>query len=148
MDTAPVVVGVDGSDASLAALKWAGAYASKFELPLEAVIAWDFGPYYGYPVPDFDDELRSWAHDAMADAVRTALGEDADVKQRVVRGQSAPVLLEAAQLASLLVVGTRGRGAFAGMLLGSVSQHAVSHAPCPVVVIPHDEEETKGKAAK
>lgn len=139
MDTAPVVVGVDGSDTSRVALAWAAEYARKYELPLEAVIAWDFGPYYGYPVPDFDEELRNWATESIADAVRSVLGEDAQITQRVVRGQSAPVLLEAAKTASLLVVGTRGRGAFAGMLLGSVSQHCVSHAPCPVVVIPHAE---------
>ena len=141
MDTAPVVVGVDGSDASHVALAWAAEYARRFELPLEAVIAWDFGPYYGYPVPDFDEELRTWATDSIAESIRTVLGEDAQVTQRVVRGQSAPVLLEAAKDASLLVVGTRGRGAFAGMLLGSVSQHCVSHAACPVVVIPHVEAE-------
>ncbi len=141
MSIAPVVVGVDGSEASRAALKWAADYARKYDLPLEAVIAWDFGPYYGYPVPDFDQELRSWATDSIADAVREVLGEDAEVTQHVVRGQSAPALLEAAKSASLLVVGTRGRGAFAGMLLGSVSQHVVSHASCPVVVIPHPEDD-------
>ena len=137
MDTAPVVVGVDGSDASRAALAWAAEYARRFELPLEAVIAWDFGPYYGYPVPDFGDELVNWATETIAESVRTVLGADAQIAQHVIRGQSAPVLLKAAKSASLLVVGTRGRGAFAGMLLGSVSQHCVSHAPCPVVVIPH-----------
>lgn len=136
MDTAPVVVGIDASEAAGAALRWAAEYADKFELPLEAVIAWDMGPYYGYPAIDVDRDAEKRAHKALADTIRDVLGEDAVVTQRVLRGQTAPVLLEAGKSAALLVVGTRGHGAFAGMLLGSVSQHCVQHATCPVVVIP------------
>lgn len=136
MDTAPVVVGIDASETARAALSWGAEYAKKFELPLEAVIAWDMGPYYGYPVTDLDHEAEKRAQTALADTVRDVLGEDAAPQQRVLRGQAAPILLEAAKSAALLVVGTRGHGAFSGMLLGSVSQHCVQHATCPVVVIP------------
>lgn len=136
MDTAPVVVGIDASETARAALEWAAQYAAKFNLPLEAVIAWDKGSYYGYPAVPIDHGAEKRAQTAMADTIRDVLGEDAAITQRLVRGKPAPVLLKAAQSASLLVVGTRGHGAFAGMLLGSVSQHCVQHAPCPVVVIP------------
>ena len=59
----------------------------------------------------------------------------ARVQAQVIRGSAAAVLLEASRDADLLVVGNRGRGAFAELLLGSVSEHCVRHAPCPVVVV-------------
>lgn len=136
MDTAPVVVGIDASETARVALAWADEYARKFNLPLEVVIAWDKGSYYGYPAVPRDIGAEKRAQTALTDTIREVLGEDADVTPRLMQGKPAPVLLKAAKSASLLVVGTRGHGAFAGMLLGSVSQHCVQHAPCPVVVIP------------
>jgi nucleotide-binding universal stress UspA family protein len=58
------------------------------------------------------------------------------ITRRVVKGASAPALLEAAESANLLVVETRGHGGFAGLLLGSTSQHCAQHPPCPVVIVP------------
>lgn len=136
MGTAPVVVGIDASESARAALRWAAEYANRFDLPLEAVIAWDLDPYYGYPILQFERDAEERAQQAMADTIRDELGEDAALTQRVLRGKAAPILLEAGKSASLLVVGTRGHGAFTGMLLGSVSQHCAQHATCPVVIIP------------
>lgn len=72
-------------------------------------------------------------------AVDDALGvtPGVEVEQSVLEGTPAQVLVEAAQGADLLVVGTRGHGGFTGLLLGSVSQQAAHHAPCPVVIVPH-----------
>ncbi|HTZ07910.1 MAG TPA: universal stress protein, partial [Acidimicrobiales bacterium] len=78
----------------------------------------------------------------LRDTVRQVLGENPEVPVRLVvrEGHPAPVLIDEAGGADLLVVGSRGHGAFMGMVLGSVSEHCVSHAPCPVVVVRHDDE--------
>ena len=136
-----VVVGVDGSKASQTALLWAATYAEKFDLDLEAVMTFQIGSHQGYPLPDVDDEVKNRTIKALNDSIAETLGEGADVVRTVVRRPAPLALLKAAETASLLVLGTRGRGAFAGMLLGSVSQHCVAHAPCPVVVIPPDEKD-------
>jgi nucleotide-binding universal stress UspA family protein len=132
-----IVVGVDGSSSSLDALGWAAAQAELTGSTLEVVSTWDWPASLGWAVPVPDD------FDASADAVRgleTALAvvqaehPGLSIEIRVVEGHPAPVLVEASRDAGLLVVGSRGRGAFAGMLLGSVSEHCVTHAHCPVVV--------------
>jgi len=130
-----IVVGVDNSPGSRAALGWALAQARLTGARVEAVAAWRQPATYEYsygaiPFPAPDDS-------AVAEAVGTAQ-QPVDVRLKVVHGPAAQVLLEAAAGAELLVVGSRGHGAFAGMLLGSVSQHCTQHAPCPVVVIPDD----------
>ncbi len=131
-----VVVGVDGSKASQTALAWAATYAEKYGLGLEAVMTYQLGTVHGYPIPDVDDETKNKTARALRSAIVEVLGEDSGTVETVVRRPAALALLKAAENAALLVVGTRGRGAFSGMLLGSVSQHCVQHAPCPVVVIP------------
>jgi nucleotide-binding universal stress UspA family protein len=131
-----VVVGVDGSDSSAEALRWAVRQSGLTGQELHAVVSWD------YPVDfaaggfaEFDPEAN--ARDVLATAVADALDPvDAErVHQHVVAGHPARVLLDAAADADLLVVGSRGHGGFAGMLLGSVSQHVVAHATCPVLVV-------------
>lgn len=136
-----VVVGVDGSRASQAALAWAARYASKFQLELEAIMTWHLGTMHGYPLPDVDDVAKSKAKKALHESIVEVLGEDSGVVETVLRRPAALALLKAAESASLLVLGTRGRGAFSGMLLGSVSQHCVQQARCPVVVIPPPPDE-------
>jgi len=133
-----IVVGVDGSSASIDALRWAIRQASLTGGAVEAVIAWQYPMAYGgYPIATDVD----WPSNA-GEVLDTALGqaqvsEAAPVTRKVVEGHPAQVLVDAAADADLLVVGSRGHGGFAGMLLGSVSEHVAAHALCPVLVIRH-----------
>jgi len=132
-----VVVGIDGSAASKDALAWAARQARLTSAELHAVIAWWPPVTYGY-LPDYSDaDFESDARKVVEEVVDEVLGTDAAVAvtTQVVEGHPAPVLVDAAKEADLLVVGSRGHGAFAGMLLGSTSQHCVQHATTPAVVI-------------
>jgi nucleotide-binding universal stress UspA family protein len=138
-----IVVGVDGSEPSKRALRWAADQAKLTGARLNVVTTWEFPPTFGwappYP-PDFDPDRD--ARKALQETVEEVLGTDAGVvvDLTVVEGHPAPVLTETAQGAELLVVGSRGHGAFLGLALGSVSEYAASHAPCPVVVVRHPED--------
>ena len=131
-----IVVGVDGSPASLCALEWAVGQASLTGAVVEAVTSWQYpAGYGGYPL-DTGTDWPANAHAIQDTAVKEALGDDATALVRLVaEGHPVRVLLDAAAGAELLVVGSRGHGGFTGMLLGSVSEHVVAHAPCAVVVI-------------
>jgi nucleotide-binding universal stress UspA family protein len=131
-----IVVGVDGSPASLVALQWAVRQASLTGAVVEAVTSWQVpATYGGYPV-DAGTDWRANAHAIQDTAVKEALGDEATALVRsVVRGHPVPVLLDAATGAELLVMGNRGHGGFAGLLLGSVGEHVVAHASCAVVVV-------------
>jgi nucleotide-binding universal stress UspA family protein len=135
-----IVVGVDGSPASLGALTWAVRQASLTGAVVEAVTAWEFpATYGGYPILAGTD-WRADAQSIQDIAVKEALGDEATfLVRRVEQGHTVRVLLDAAADADLLVVGSRGHGGFTGMLLGSVSENVVAHAPCAVVVVkfPH-----------
>ncbi len=142
MDAKPVIVGVDGSPDSVRALHWAAEYARAYQAPLQALTAFDvpsiWGPLAmaGWENPTLlEEDSRSM----LADTVRNALGEHAQVEERVLQGYPAQALVTASRDAQLLVVGSRGRGGVTGMLLGSVSQHVVTHAQCPVTVLPHQD---------
>jgi nucleotide-binding universal stress UspA family protein len=131
-----VVVGVDGSESSRRALRWAARQAELTGAALQVVHAWDVPSAYGYvPVVELDWEAEARAE--LARTVKDALGAEhaGELHGELVRGHAAESLLAASEGADLLVVGSRGRGGFAGMLLGSVSQYLVTHARCPVVVI-------------
>lgn len=136
-----IVVGVDGSPASLRALHWAAAEAARRESGLDVVHAW-LTPYPLGPADVFTDptpfETRGWEIINRAIA-SLAPHEHApfDVRPVLVEDHAGKALLRAAESAELLVVGSRGRGGFSGLLLGSVSHHCVHHASCPVAVIPH-----------
>lgn len=133
-----IVVGVDGSPASRAALQWAVDYAGISGVALQAVIAWHY-PSTG--MWGIDADFESFAHGALEEALKPVVDAhpEMDIESCVVEGPAAQVLLDVARTAELLVVGSRGHGAFAGMLLGSVSTHCVHHARCPVVVVPGEE---------
>ncbi len=140
-ETAPfsrIVVGVDGSDSSLMALEWAARQAELTGSTLDAMTTWDWPMNYGWAVPiPSDYNPKSDAQDLVDEAVARVrdMHSRVDVRTTVVEGHPAPVLIEASRAADLLVVGSRGHGEFAGMLLGSVSEHCVSNAHCPVVVV-------------
>ena len=133
-----IVVGVDGSEPSLNALRWAGKQARMTGATLRVLTTWQVATGTGW-VPTFpvDYDPQAVARQALDEAVTETLGADPDVAvERIVKeGHAAPVLLAAAKDADLLVVGSHGHGAFAGMLIGSVSEHLVRHAPCAIVIV-------------
>ncbi|PWI44735.1 universal stress protein [Streptomyces sp. ICBB 8177] len=135
-----IVVGVDGSSTSKDALRWALRQARVTGATVEAVTAWEYPQFYGsmgWSPPETDPELERAARKVLADAIAEVASEEPGVEVRpvVAYGVPAAILLEAAKDAALLVVGNRGHGGFTGALLGSVGQHCVQHASCPVVII-------------
>ncbi|MFF7196104.1 universal stress protein [Streptomyces sp. NPDC008079] len=140
-----IVVGVDASPGSEAALHWAMEYARQVGASLSAVAAWQYPSMYGYSwgylpsMPDggnFAISAEKCLEETVARVVKNQNGSMVQVATHSVEGHPAQILTDAARDARLLVVGTRGHGTFAGVLLGSVSQHCVQHASCPVVVVP------------
>jgi nucleotide-binding universal stress UspA family protein len=139
--TNKIVVGVDGSAGSKRALQWAADEAVLRGAELVIVHAWHLPPgaYVPY-VPAAATAVGMMEEDAeklLADA-EASIAMPAGVRMRhvAVEGTAATQLLHQAADADLLVVGSRGRGGFTGLLLGSVSQHCAHHAPCPVVIVP------------
>ncbi len=134
-----VTVGVDASEGSVRALRWALREARLRGARLRAVLAWS---YLDQPKGSFDpaygeDDARGQLDEALALVAGGA--DDVEIDPVLVNDLPARALLAAARDADLLVVGSRGLGGFKGLLLGSVSQQVVQHAPCPVVVVPGDE---------
>ena len=133
-----IVVGIDGSEPSKEALRWAVRQAQITGAKLLAVMAWEYPTSFGWAPPyprEFDPERDT--RKALDAIVEEALGTDrsVEVESIAVEGHPATELLEAAKGADLLVVGSRGHGAFTGMMLGSVSQRCMTHASCPVMVV-------------
>ncbi|HXZ82857.1 MAG TPA: universal stress protein [Acidimicrobiales bacterium] len=135
-----VIVGVDGTPSSVNALRWAAHQAELTGATLRVVTTWAFPATVGWTPPypeDFDPEADARA--VQKDTIAEALGEDPNIPLElvVVEGHASATLIEMSHEASLLVVGCRGHGAVAGLLVGSVSEHVVCHASCPVVVVRH-----------
>ncbi|MEO5833132.1 MAG: universal stress protein [Nakamurella sp.] len=137
----PVVVGVDGAATGEPAIEFAFAEAASRNVPLYAVLAWDEGPLLraaaGIPLPLDFTAANVRNRDLLDAAVEPAVHRHPDVivHQYVVSGHPTERLLERSGDASLLVVGSRGHGGFAGMLIGSVSASMIAHARCPVAVV-------------
>jgi nucleotide-binding universal stress UspA family protein len=140
-----IIVGVDGSDASQAALEWAAARTDRFG-PVRPVHSWDyplsvwapspFGPGMAPPAA----EMAAAAQEA-ADKLVADLGDDIPHEAPIVEhGDAGAVLVEAARDAELLVVGTRGRGPVRANVIGSVARHCADHTPVPLVIVPHHDE--------
>jgi nucleotide-binding universal stress UspA family protein len=139
-----IVVGIDGSETSRLAARWAAHEAQLRRAELLLLSAWEI-PSYGFSFydagisEDLLKALRKKAEDNLAvglDEVRD-VARDVGVATKVVEGQAAGALIEASRGADLLVVGSRGLGGFRDLLLGSVSQQCADHAPCPVVIVRH-----------
>ena len=138
-----IVVGVDGSDSSRKALRWAYDEAAHHGASITAVSAWHppalpmTPPYGSVPPEGYVTQPKQDALDLLERFVNDLdVREPAvDVRTAVEEGNPAQVLIELSKEADLVVVGSRGHGGFKGMLLGSVSQHLVAHAECPVVVV-------------
>jgi nucleotide-binding universal stress UspA family protein len=155
-----VVVGVDGSAGARAALRWAIAESRLRQARLRAVHAWTpdylgggyaaMGGGYGFVAAgagDYASEIREAAQE-MLERVIAEMAVDTEgvaIEREVVEGVPAQVLVEAAGAGDLLVVGSRGHGGFAGLLLGSVSQQCAHHARCPVVIV-HAPKPSPGEA--
>lgn len=128
-----IVVGVDGSQASKEALRMAARYAEMCPATLHAVIAWRLPEIYAYTPRDYADDARHTLEQALDDAL--GAGAHNKVVSHVLEGSAAPALMGLCEGAEMLVVGNHGHGGFTGMLLGSVAQHVVQHACCPVLVV-------------
>lgn len=137
MDT--IVVGTDGSTGSRGALRWAVREAELRGAELLVVHGWQVPAVpEAYMVPSL--EYEEAATTILAEAVQTAremaaIPESLSIRSSVVNLRAEEALIDASEHAQLLVVGSRGHGAFAGLLLGSVSLHCASHAACPVVIV-------------
>lgn len=152
--TRRIVAGVDGSPSSKAALVWALRQAELTGASVDAVIAWHY-PIVGAGIPhapaaamagaDFAEIARIVLTRAITEVIDPASA--VKISSTVAEGNAAQVLLEAADGADLLVVGSRGHGGFTGALLGSVSQHCAHHAPCPLVIVREPGRRHGGKAA-
>jgi nucleotide-binding universal stress UspA family protein len=138
-----IVVGIDGSDRSREALRWAVDEAKLRKDRVLAVHAWEppIVPAVDIPPaepPVYLPELIAQVQDGAAALVERATAEfrseGVEVVATAIEGSAASVLVEAAEDADLLVVGSRGRGGLAGLLLGSISHQVALHAPCPVVI--------------
>jgi nucleotide-binding universal stress UspA family protein len=140
-----IVVGIDGSDGSRAALRWAVEEAVVRGAIVEAVSAFHV-PYAGaasvMPLmldpKEFEEAARAVLDKVLAEVSEEAAALPAPITPLVVEGPASTVLVEAGRRASMLVVGARGHGGLAGMLLGSVSRQVTEHATVPVVVVPKE----------
>ncbi len=136
-----VVVGIDGSAESIAALGWAKQYAAATGAKVTAVHAWHYPAAFGQPegklppsvAAEIEERMREELAEAVAQVYPDPAGGQVDMLLRY--GHPVQVLIDESKDADLLVVGHRGHGAFTGMLVGSVSIHCVSNAACPVVVV-------------
>jgi nucleotide-binding universal stress UspA family protein len=139
-----IVVGVDGSDGSRRAWVNALGLARATNSSITVVhayhdIGYAYGAMYGMSVPPPDPEEFRREAEALIDKVIGPVPDDVEVDKVVAKGSVARILLEAAGDADILVVGSRGRGGFTGLLLGSTSHQVISHSPCPVLVVPPEE---------
>lgn len=137
----PVLVGVDGSPSSVAALRKAAELAESSGEPVLAVTAWQFPITYDTSLPPDIWSPEGEAQATLDRALMEAFGEHRPpgLRARIASGPAAPVLIDLSEDASMLVVGSRGRGGFVGLLLGSVSTACAQHAHCPVLIM-HDPE--------
>jgi nucleotide-binding universal stress UspA family protein len=137
---ATIVVGVDGSESAAKALRWAAEEARLRDATLVVLHAWHFvyggGPELVLPAPNIEDveaDARTVLHDIVKEAEDDLAG--LLVEERVVHGDAGGALVAASAAADVVVIGSRGRGGVAGLLLGSVSQHVAHRATCPVVIV-------------
>lgn len=134
---------------SVAALRWAARIAPALDATITAVAAWHFPVDTGFGwsmPPGWDPEAA--AREVLEDALTTAFGDKPPqgLTRRTVMGHAAYVLIEESRSAQMLVVGSRGHGGFAGLLLGSVSSACAEHAQCPVMVV-HGADAQEGLAS-
>ncbi len=143
MAAKPVVVAVDGSEGSLRAVEWAAADAVRRASPLRIVSVPAMPPRMqadDLPTPTVADELRDFSEQALATGLARArdIAPDLVIETHLLSGPPALAIAGSGAGALVLIVGARGIGEFAAMLLGSVSRYAATHSSCPVVVVRGD----------
>jgi nucleotide-binding universal stress UspA family protein len=133
-----IIVGVDGSQPSIDALRSAARLAAALERPLEAISVWVYPPVFEAN-PPVQWELKEDAQRTVDSAGAAVFGAETPAwfTATTRRGSPARVLIEESAGAEMLVLGSRGHGGFVGMLLGSVSTACVQHAQCPVMIVRH-----------
>lgn len=135
-----ILVGVDGSEGSRRALRWAVEEAVARRAVLEPAVVWQSPYHFGeellYPVAE--EKIAAGAKEQLDTAVAEAVGDGQiiDIECSVLHGDAAQTLCDRSAHSDLLVVGSRGHGGFAGLLLGSVSTKCAHHSLCPVVIVP------------
>jgi nucleotide-binding universal stress UspA family protein len=138
--TAAVVVGIDGSEQSRAALLWAMRYATLTGATVEPVAVWhqpvQFSDVPPPPADDFQRQAHQWLAEAVSGSQDSAGDPAPPVWAHIEQGDPSQVLLAYSDRAQLLVLGNHGRGALGAMVLGSVAQRCAHHARCPVLVVP------------
>ncbi len=143
-----VVVGVDESEGARKAFDWAVAEARAHGARVVVVHAFQpLSGYYPYSAVEgqhlragIEEETRQAAEAFIQGLLSDAKAHDVEIEPVIARGRASEALLDCAKTADIVVVGSRGHGGFTGLLLGSVSQQVVHHAPCPVVVVPRHSE--------
>ncbi len=136
-----IIVGVDGSESSKNALRWAARLAPSLNATIHAIVAWEypivFGLEGGIPGIWKPDET---AKEILSNTLDSVFGKErpAGLKGSISQGHPTFVLLDASEGAEMLIVGSRGLGGFKGLLLGSVSSSCAEHAKCPVLVVHGD----------
>lgn len=138
-----IVVGVDGSEPSKQALRWAAFIASTTGASIDAIASWRLNAFASGPA--LIERPAEWDRTKEINAMLEATLEDvfadsppARLNSIVQEGVAAKVLIEASEGARMLLVGSRGHGGFVGLMLGSVSTACAAHASCPVMVIHGD----------
>jgi nucleotide-binding universal stress UspA family protein len=132
-----IVVGVDGSTESKAALRWAGQLAATYGARLDVVAVWEYAALFGitpaaefeFPVQDIEQSLEETLNEVFG------TGRPADIRVKALEGSAADTLVTVAKDALMIVVGSRGRGGLTGMLLGSVSAKVAAEATCPALIV-------------
>jgi nucleotide-binding universal stress UspA family protein len=135
--TGRIVVGVDGSPESALALSWAARIARSEHAGIDVVAAWEFPVNLGWTTLPADFSPKQEIRRAALAAVDEAFGTDLPRDLRVIthEGNAANVLIERSATALMIIVGSRGHGAFMGLLLGSISARVAEQAKCPVLVV-------------
>ncbi len=138
-----IIVGIDGSESSVKALKHASRLAAALGAPLEAVTVWQLT----HTIYDISRSEPDWTPERdieklLSDAADAAFGESrpAGFTMTVLQGNPARTLIRYSADAEMLVLGSRGHGGFTGLLLGSVSNATVAHASCPVLIVHNNDE--------
>ncbi len=143
-DKGLVLVALDGSPSSTAALEWAAKYASGLNMRVEVVNVWEHvdstlivaGMGFGSDAYVGESDPKVWSDQILKDGVALAFGKEADdVKTTSIEGAIVRTLVEMSKDADLLVMGSRGHGKFTDLILGSVSASCSAKSKCPVLIV-------------